>query len=167
MDYEALSNTMKLDGIPRRSTEYKGAVQKYQEARQNTKSLWRKNRVNSCPDSGCTKLGEKTEGWCQTRPRPGANAVKCHQKGSPRPPKAHQKGTKLMPKRAKIAKMTPDGNSIIFFTNIGSNRGAHSAPILGQNLIKYRKKAVRESALGKYQQIIVKGWRRNDDKILS
>ena len=90
----------------------------YQDAPQNTRELLRNTKKLARILRAFDVKMEKAEGGCQTRPRPGANAVKCHQKGSPRPPKAHQKGTKLLPKRAKIAKMTPDGTSMNFFINI-------------------------------------------------
>ena len=49
--------------------------------------------------------------------------MKYHQKTNSRSPKAHQNCSKLMPKRAKIPKMTPGGKSIIFVVDVGSIRG--------------------------------------------
>ena len=108
---ELLWNTKKLYRIPwslmEYQEEYQGPVQKHEEVRWNTKRHWQTNRVNSCPDLGCIKV-------VRDDAKPGANAMKWHQKGSPRPPKAHQTGAKLMPKRAKILKMMPGGKSIKF-----------------------------------------------------
>ena len=55
----SLSNTMKLDWIPRSSMEYQGAVQKCQEVRWITTRFGWNTYVNSCPDSGRTELGKK------------------------------------------------------------------------------------------------------------
>ena len=86
--------------------EYQWPVQKYEEVRWNTKRHWQTNRVNSCPDSGCIK-------FLRDDAKPGANAMKWHQQGTPRSPKAHKNRSKFMPKRPKILKMTPGGKRII------------------------------------------------------
>ena len=69
----------------------------------------------------------------------GANTMKWHQKGSPRSAKVYQNGTKLMPKRAKIPKMTPGGKSIIFcrfWTDSGNPLGSMFGPKSDKKLQK-------------------------------
>ena len=68
-------------------------------------------------------------------------------------------GTKLMPKRAKIPKMTPNSKSIIFLYEFGRIQGARSAPFSAQNPIKGFKKAVWKSTLEKYHQMMIKSWK--------
>ena len=56
-------------GIPRSCPEIL-------EVRWNTRRLWRKTRVNSCPDSGHTKLDKK--GW-RMMPNQAKARRKCHE----------------------------------------------------------------------------------------
>ena len=72
---EALSNTMELYRTAWSSKEYEEgahvyqvADEKYQKGLWNTRKLWRKTVVNSCPDSAKQKTSQDPPKW-----RPGAN----------------------------------------------------------------------------------------------
>ena len=84
--------------------------------------------------------------------------MKWHQKSSPRSPKAHQMGTKLMPKRAKIPKMTPSSKSIIFLYEFGRIQGAPIGSIFCPKSDKRVQKKRPEIDVGKVSP--------NDDKIM-
>ena len=75
-----------------------------------------------------------------TRPMSGANAIKWHQKGSPRSPKAHENGTKLMPKRPKIHQNVARGQNNIFLKDFEPIWGAVSAPFSVQQALKCTNK---------------------------
>ena len=107
------------------SRAYKEAItQQHQEAVRgiprsfngipNTTRLWRKPRVNSCPDSGHTKLHKKRP---KNDAKPGQGQAQMPWNGTKKAAQGHM-DTKLMPKRAKIPKMTPGGKSIIFYTSL-------------------------------------------------
>ena len=86
---------------------------------------------------------------------------KCHEmapKNSPRSPKAHQMGTKLMPKRAKIPKMTPSSKSIIFVIRVWTDSGCPLGSIFGPKSNKIIQKSRPEMDAGKVSP--------NDDKIM-
>ena len=72
--------------------------------------------------------------------RPGANAMRWHQKGSPRSPKAHDNGTKLMPKRPKIHLNDARGQNNIFFNDFGPIWVTTWAPFSVQKPLKCKNK---------------------------
>ena len=75
-----------------------------------------------------------------TKPRPGVNSIKWHEKGSPGSPKAHENGTKLMPKRRKIHLNDAREQNNIFFKDFGPIWGTTSAPFSVQQPLKCTNK---------------------------
>ena len=83
-----------------------------------------------------------------TRPMSGANAIKWHQKGSPRSPKAHENGTKWMPKRPKIHLNDARGQNNIFLKDFRTDLGDHFCSIFGPTTFKmYNQNALKNRCL--------------------
>ena len=150
---ELLWNTKKIYRIPWSSMEYQeeyqGAVQKYEEVRWNTRRHWQTNRVNACSDSGCLKL-------LRDDAKSGTNAMKWHQKGSPKASQSAPNGCQIDVKTRQDPQNDAWRQKYQILIDFKPIRDTHSAPFSVQNLIKSLKKACQKSTPEKYQQTTIK-----------
>ena len=118
------------------------------ELSRNTR-LWRKKRVNSCPDSGRTKLGEKGWGMMPTQAKAKR---KCHELAPERLPKVTQSAPKWFEIDAKTCqdpKKDAQLQKYHFFTDFGPIRDTCLGLFSFQKSYKMLPKSLPEIYVGK------------------